>query len=91
MKSDYGDKISDEDKKSLEEAITDAKQITEDSDKEKIEAATKALNDKVMPIGAKMYEAAKDEKPAEDVAAEADTKKADKKDGPIEGEVVDEK
>jgi molecular chaperone DnaK len=88
MLSDYADKISDEDKKSLEDAIKDAKEVTEASDKEKIEAATKALNDKVMPIGAKMYEAAKDAEPKEGAAEDA--KKTDK-DGPIEGEVVDEK
>lgn len=92
MKSDYADKISDEDKKTLEEAISDAKKVTEASDKEQIEAATKALNDKLMPIGAKMYEAAnKDEKPAEDVANKSTDAKTGQKDGPIEGEVVDEK
>jgi hypothetical protein len=41
-----------------------------------------------MPIGAKMYEAAKDEKPAD--ADDADNKEASK-DGPVEGEVVDDK
>jgi hypothetical protein len=54
----------------------------------------KALNDKLMPIGAKMYEAAKDEKPAEGAedAAETDATSDDKKndDGAVEGEVVDD-
>src|SRR5687767_9752735 len=54
MKSDYSDKLADEDKKSLDEAIAEAKKVTDTDDKEKIEAATKALNDKLMPIGAKM-------------------------------------
>lgn len=93
MKSDYGDKLTDEDKKTLEEAIADAKKVTEDSDKEKIEAATKALNDKLMPIGAKMYESAKDEDDTE-TTSEADDKKdkkKDAKDDAVEGEVVDEK
>jgi molecular chaperone DnaK len=90
MKNDYGDKLSEEDKKTLEEAIADAKKITDASDKGEIEAATKALNDKLMPIGAKMYEAAKDAKPAEDAGGE--TKKDEtKEDGAVEGEVVDEK
>ncbi len=50
-----------------------------------------------MPIGAKMYEqAAKDEKPAEDVAAEAEEKSSDDKDDKkpddtVEGEVIDDK
>ncbi|HYH74434.1 MAG TPA: molecular chaperone DnaK [Candidatus Saccharimonadales bacterium] len=91
MISDYGDKMSEEDKKSLEEAIKDAKATDEAGDKEKIDAATKALNDKLMPIGSKMYEAAKDEKPAEDAATDAKADKKTDKDGPIEGEVVDEK
>ena len=47
-----------------------------------------------MPIGAKMYEAAKDEPSAEDSTskdASTDDAKKDEKDGPVEGEVVDEK
>jgi molecular chaperone DnaK len=99
MKSDYGDKMSDDDKKSLDEAVAEAKKLDESSDKEAIEAATKALNDKLMPIGAKMYEAAKEaEAPEEEAASEdkdakdtkGDKKKSDK-DGAVEGEVVDEK
>jgi molecular chaperone DnaK len=102
MQRDYGDKMSEEDKKVLEEAIKDAKETTETSDKSEIEAKTKALNDKLMPIGAKMYEAAKDTTPAAEGAetpsgetagdsTKSDGKKSAKKDGPVEGEVVDEK
>jgi molecular chaperone DnaK len=97
MKSDYGDKMSEEDKKSLQEAIDGTrKEISETSSKEQIEAATKKLSDMLMPIGAKMYEAAKEEAPAEDTAAPAsedgtDDKKKKNKDGAVEGEVVDEK
>jgi molecular chaperone DnaK len=104
MKSDYGDKMSEEDKKKLEEAIDGArKQSSEASDKEKIEEVTKTLNDVLMPIGAKMYEAAKDEAPAEDAAgataegadkdgnAKGKDAKRKKDDGAVEGEVVDEK
>jgi molecular chaperone DnaK len=95
MKSDYKDKLSEDDVKGMDEALEEAKKVAKDdkADKDAIEAAAKALNDKIMPIGAKMYEAAKDEKPAEDEATEAkaDDKKKDDKDGPIEGEVVDEK
>ncbi len=92
MKSEYGDKISEEDKKTLEDAISSAKALGETSDKSEIEAATKALNDKLMPIGAKMYEAAKDETPHEDAeASKPEHDKKDKKNGAVEGEVVDEK
>jgi molecular chaperone DnaK len=94
MLSDYKDKIADEDKTALEEAIKEAKGMDEAADKETLEAAAKALNDKLMPIGAKMYEqAAADEAPADGDtdATDKKDKKSDKKDGPIEGEVVDEK
>lgn len=88
MKSDYKDKLSDEDKKTLDEAIETAKKVISDesADKDKYEAAAKELSDKIMPIGAKMYEqASKEEKPAEEGEKKSD------KDEPIEGEVVDEK
>ncbi|MCA9346158.1 molecular chaperone DnaK [Candidatus Saccharibacteria bacterium] len=86
--SDNKDKISEDDKKTLEEAIKEAKEVQgkEDADKETLEEAAKALSEKMMPIGAKMYEeAAKAEKTAEEGAE-------DEKDGgePVEGEVVDE-
>lgn len=94
MLSDYAEKLSDEDKKSLEEAIKEAKDVKDDADKAAYEAATKKLNDVLMPIGSKMYETEAD-KPADEAAAAnaaaEDSKKSDKKDGPIEGEVVDEK
>jgi molecular chaperone DnaK len=94
MKSDYGDKMSTEDKEVLEGAIKDAKEIGENSDKASIEAATKALNDKLMPIGAKMYEDAKEAEAADDATSSDESKnekKRDAKEGPVEGEVVDEK
>jgi molecular chaperone DnaK len=90
---DNGDKLSDEDKKTLDEAVEAAHKVVKDdkSGKEALETAAKELNDKMMPIGAKMYEAAaKEEKPAEDESKSGD--KDDKKeDGPVEGEVVDDK
>lgn len=85
MPNEFKDKISDEDKKTIEEAAEDAKKIKDDekADKEALEAAAKELNDKIMPIGAKLYEAAaKEEK-----SSEGEGKKDDE---PVEGEVVDE-
>lgn len=83
MPDEFKDKISDEDKKAIEEAVTEAEKHKDSDDKDELEAAVKALNDAIMPIGAKMYEqAAKEEKPAED------EKKSDEA---VEGEVVDEK
>ena len=89
LKKDNGDKLSDDDKKALDEAVEEAKKVVakEDASKDDLETAAKTLSDKIMPIGAKLYEQA--EKPAEDAnAADADDKKED---GPIEGEVVDDK
>jgi molecular chaperone DnaK len=94
MKSDNADKLSDEDKKVLDEAVEAAKKVVADekADKDALEAAAKELNDKIMPIGAKMYEeAAKAEAPAEGETAEGTDKDAKAgKDEPVEGEVVDE-
>jgi molecular chaperone DnaK len=90
LKKDNAEKLADDDKKSLDEAVEAAKKVVADdkADKDSLEKAAKDLNDKIMPIGAKMYEsAAKDEK--SDDKSEGD-KKSDK-DGPVEGEVVDEK
>ena len=43
-----------------------------------------------MPIGAKLYQAANEEKSADDSKSQDDSKKRDK-DEPVEGEVVDNK
>jgi molecular chaperone DnaK len=96
LKSDNSDKISDDDKKTLDEAVEEAKKVLADekADKDALEAGAKALNDKLMPIGAKMYEqAAAEEKPAEDAnVSDAETPSDDKKeDGPVEGEVDEDK
>ena len=86
MPDEFKDKISDEDKKLIVEAVEEAKKHKDSTDKEELETATKALNDAIMPIGAKMYEqAAKDDAPASEEGEEA------KSDEAVEGEVVDEK
>ncbi|HSX52872.1 MAG TPA: molecular chaperone DnaK [Patescibacteria group bacterium] len=92
LKSDNKDKIAEDDIKTLDEAVEAAKKAVADekADKDSLEKAAKELSDKLMPIGAKMYEdAAKDEKATEGNEAKDD----EKKDGeePVEGEVVDEK
>ena len=89
MKKDNEKKISDEDKKTLDEAVEAAKKVVADekADKEALENATKELNDKLMPIGAKMYEQASADE-SKDAESENDD---DKSEEAIEGEVVDEK
>ncbi len=88
MKSDNKDKLSDDDQKTLDEAVEAAKKVIADdkADKDTLEAAAKELNDKIMPIGAKMYEEAS----KEETSAEDGDKKPKDKDEPVEGEVVDE-
>ncbi len=85
---DVGDKASEEDKKALEEAITEAKTKLESEDKDELEKAAEALNDKLMKVGAAMYKdtPGSGEEPAE-VTEENKEGKADE---PVEGEVVDE-
>ena len=86
MPDEYKDKISDEDKETIKSAVEAAKKVLNDesADKDKFEEATKELSDKIMPIGAKMYQAASEE------AKSSDSKSDDKSDDePVEGEVVD--
>ena len=88
MPSEYKDKISDEDKKTIEDAVAEAKKMKDDesADKDALEAAAKTLSDAIMPIGAKLYEEAAKE---EGATPEEGDEKSDK-DEPLEGEVVDE-
>ena len=84
MPDEFKDKISDDDKKVIEDAVTEAEKHKNAEDKDEIEAAVKALNDAIMPIGAKMYQQqAEDAKPTDEDAKSA-------KDEPVEGEVVDD-
>ena len=83
MPDEYKDKISDEDKKTIEEAVKKAEEKLTSEDKDDLEKATKELNDVLMPIGAKMYQAQ-----SEQAKTEASDAKSDE---PVEGEVVDKK
>ena len=99
LKTDNKDKISEEDVKTLDEAVEAAKKVVADdkADKDALEAAAKELQEKIMPIGAKMYEntpesadddASSDDKKGKQEAEEAeivDDKDDDKNDGKKEG------
>jgi molecular chaperone DnaK len=92
MPDEHKDKISDDDKKAIQTAVEEAKKVQSDdkADKDALETAAKKLTDTIMPIGAKLYEAAsKEEAPASEDGDNKE-KKSDK-DEPVEGEVVDEK
>ena len=90
MPTEYKDKISDDDKKTIEEAVKEAKKALEEAgdDKDKLEAATKELSDKIMPIGAKMYQQAGGANSGEANThhVNADDNKGD---DAVEGEVVE--
>ena len=86
MPNEYKDKISDEDKETIKSAVEEAKKVLNDADanKDKFEEATKELSDKIMPIGAKLYQSA-----SEDTKSDDSEKTGEKDDEPVEGEVVD--
>ena len=92
MAKDNKEKISEEDAKTLTEAVEEAKKIVakDDAKKDELEKAASELNDKLMPIGAKMYEA-EAAATSESETPEAETDDSKKADEPIEGEVVDDK
>ena len=87
MPDEFKDKISDEDKETIKKAIEEAKEALKDTaaDAAKYEEAVKELSNKVMPIGAKLYQSASADNSSKD-AGSTDNKS----DGePVEGEVVD--
>ena len=88
MPDDYKGKISDEDKDTIKKACDVAKEVLKDetADKEKLEEATKDLDNRIMPIGAKLYQQAGSENTSSD--AKTDGKNDDEA---VEGEVVDNK
>ena len=99
MPDEYKDKISDDDKKTIESAVEEAKKHKDAEDKDELESALKALNDAIMPIGAKMYEQASkesassaSESTSDDVSSDSDGdgNASSNNDGPVEGEVVDD-
>jgi len=87
--TDNKDKISEDDTKTINDAVEEAKKTADkaDASQEELEKAGKDLSDILMPIGSKLYEAGKSETPTED---QAKTDEQSKTDEPIEGEVVDE-
>ena len=91
LPEDHKDKISDDDAKAIKEAVETAKKTLNDTsaDKDQYESAKKALDQVLMPIGAKLYQSGS----STDAKTEADAAKADAKSNDdadaVEGEVVD--
>jgi molecular chaperone DnaK len=92
LKSDNKDKLAEDDVKKIDEVVEAAKKVAADekADKDELEKAAKELSDAIMPIGAKMYEAAAENATADD-EDDKNEKKSEKADDAVEGEVVDDK
>lgn len=91
MPTEYKDKISDDDKKTIEEAVKEAKKALEEAgdDKDKLEAAAKELSDKIMPIGAKMYQQSGSDANGGETNTHHVNADDNKDDSAVEGEVVE--
>ena len=68
--SEFGDKVPDEDRKAIEDAVADLKEVleNEDADVDEITAKTEALTQASMKLGEAMYKAAQAEGAAEGMA-----------------------
>merc|ERR1712127_642374 len=84
---EHGEKVGDEIKAEVEKAITEAKDVSDDTDLETIKAKVEALNQASLKIGQAIYgqqqggdEAAGEEKKEDDNTVDADFKEKDEKD-----------
>ncbi|CAN0654603.1 molecular chaperone DnaK [Nitratireductor aquimarinus] len=68
---EYGDKVSEEEKKAIEDALADLKTAVEGDDAEDIKAKTNTLAEASMKLGQAMYEASQTEAAEADAAADA--------------------
>ncbi|MBI5230419.1 MAG: molecular chaperone DnaK [Candidatus Magasanikbacteria bacterium] len=102
MIKENGDKVKEEDKKSIEETVEALKKVKDGTDVEAIKKSTEDLSQTVQKVGAAMYSAAQGA-PGAGGSAGAGTSPTGagtagagdagepKKDEPVEGEIVDEK
>ena len=56
-----GDKLSDDEKESIEKAVTDLENAIKEENIESIEASTKSLNEVLTPLSEKLYQAGEDQ------------------------------
>lgn len=84
LKKDNAEKLSDDDKKELDKIVEEAKKSLASDDKDILEKAASELTEKLMPIGAKLYESAD----ADSGNGEKESETGDK--DPVEGEVVED-
>ncbi|WP_028034211.1 molecular chaperone DnaK [Chelativorans sp. J32] len=74
---DYGDKISEDDRKAIENAIAELKTAMEGEDADAIRTKTTALAEASMKLGQAVYEASQAEAAAGDAGAEGGAKSSD--------------
>ena len=95
---DAGDKVTDEDKKPVEEAVSALKEKLETEDLDELKKLSEDLNDKLMKIGEKMYkdqaEDSSDSTPEAEVKEDesaGDSKESDKSDDKSDDKKEDDK
>jgi molecular chaperone DnaK len=88
--ADAGDKVKEDDKKTINESVAALKEKKDSEDLEEIKKLTEDLNTKLMKVGEQMYKEADTEEKKDD--SKDESKDEDKKDdGAEEGEIVDDK
>ncbi len=88
--ADAGDKVKEEDKKTIDEAVAALKEKKDSEDLEEIKKLTEDLNTKLMKVGEQMYKEADSEEKKDE--SKDESKDEDKKgDDAEEGEIVDDK
>lgn len=91
MPDEFKDKISDDDKKIVKEAVEKAEKSQNSDSKDELESAQKELSEKIQEIGAKLYKAAADDSQSDKGETKTTHKTAGDKGDAVEGEVVDDK
>ena len=86
---DAGDKVTDEDKKPVEEAVAALKEKLETEDLDELKKLSEDLNEKLMKIGEKMYKDQAEE--SADSTPEAEVKEDESADDSKESDKTDEK
>jgi len=91
MPDELKDKISDEDKENIKKAIEEAKTKLKENeqDKDALEEAAKELNNRIMPIGAKLYQQNTESSSAGQTSGTDEKSDNNSDSNTVEGEVVD--
>jgi molecular chaperone DnaK len=83
--------ITDDEKKKVEEGLAKVKEVKDKDDVEAIKKAADELSTAAQAVGTKMYAASQPQPGAQEPASAPEGATGEAKEGPIEGEVVDDK